>query len=78
MNREFKDLEKTLKLHARGLGIPDGSANDYINFTIASVQKSLQNKSIITKADLDRLVIKELKKYHKDFAYVYEIYDIII
>ena len=73
-----KSLEKLLKLHARGLGIPDGSAELFITKTLAAVKKSLKGKSVITAADLKRLVAKELKKYNRDFAYVYEKYDTII
>lgn len=73
-----KSLKKTLKLHAKGLGIPDGSAEIFITETLKTVKKSLKGKSIITSADLDRLIIKALKKYNKDFAYVYENRDTII
>ena len=74
----YKNLEKTLKLHARALRIPDGSAEAFITETIKSVRKSLKGKSLITDRDLKRLVTKELKKYHADFAYVYANCDIII
>lgn len=73
-----KSLIKLLKLHARALGIPSGSAEVFINETISSVKKSLAKKSIITEADLKRLVVKELKKYNRDFAYIYEKCDTII
>lgn len=73
-----KSLKKELKLHAKGLGIPDGSAEIFIAETLKTVKKSLKGKSIITSADLDRLIIKTLRKYNKDFAYVYENRDTII
>ncbi|MBQ9017649.1 hypothetical protein IJ118_01115 [Candidatus Saccharibacteria bacterium] len=78
MDKTFQNLEKTLRLHARGLRIPAGSAEVFIAETLKSVEASLHGKSIITEQDLKRLVIKELKKYHKDFAYVYANCDIII
>ncbi|MBQ3348255.1 hypothetical protein IJG29_02630 [Candidatus Saccharibacteria bacterium] len=74
----YKDLEKTLKYHAKSLKIPDGAAEDFIDETIKAVKKSLAKKSIITSQDLKRAAVRELKKYHKDFAYVLEMYDIII
>lgn len=73
-----KSLKKELKLHAKGLGIPDGSAEIFIAETLKTIKKSLKGKSIITSADLDRLIIKTLRKYNKDFAYVYENRDTII
>ena len=73
-----KSLRKLLKIHAQGIGLPEGSAEVFINDTLKSVKKSLKGKSIITDQDLRRLVSKELKKYNRDFAYVYEKYDTII
>ncbi len=73
-----KLLRKELKLHAKGLGLPDGSAELFINETLKTVKKSLKGKSIITSADLDRIIIKALKKYNRDLAYVYENRDTII
>ena len=73
-----KALKKTLKLHARGLGIPDGSAEIFIDETIKAVEKSLKGKSIVTTSDLDRIIVRALRKYNKDFTYVYENRDTII
>ena len=73
-----KSLRKLLKINAQGIGLPEGSAEIFINDTLKSVKKSLKGKSIITDQDLRRLVSKELKKYNRDFAYVYEKYDTII
>ena len=67
-----KSLIKELKIDARALNIPIGAAEIFIDKTINSVQKSLKTKTIITEDDLKRLVVKELKKYHADLAYVYE------
>ena len=73
-----KALRTELRLHARALGIPSGAADTFIDATIESVQKSLANKSIITSDDLTRAVVRELKKYNKDLAYVYQKHDTII
>ena len=73
-----KKLKKELKTHAKALGIPSGAANVFIDNVISSLDKPLSTKSIITEQDLKRLVVKELKKYHADFAYVYENHDKII
>ena len=73
-----KALVQELKLHAKALGIPEGSAEIFINQTLESIKKFLKNKSIVTSSDLDRVIIKSLKKYNKDFAYVYQNRDTII
>ncbi|MBR6505862.1 hypothetical protein IKT18_03455 [Candidatus Saccharibacteria bacterium] len=77
-DKPFLEAEKLLKLHAKGLGIPTGAAEDFIKRSVKSAQKTLKGKSIITDADLTRAISKELKKYNKDLAYVYENCDIII
>ena len=77
-DKTLKSLRSDLKIHAHALGIPSGAAEDFIERTLQAVQKSLANKSIITSADLTRAIVRELKKYHKDFAYVYENRDTII
>ena len=73
-----KELVKELKIHARAVGIPEGSAESFIDATLKSVKKSLKNKTVITRADLSRIVAKELKKYNQDLAYVYKNHDKII
>lgn len=73
-----KLLRKELKIDARGLGIPAGAADAFIDCVILGVRKSFRNKKIITESDLRRAVGKELKKYNADFAYVYQNRDKII
>lgn len=73
-----KDLKKTLLFHARGLNLPEGAAEDFIKKSITAAEKSFTKKSAITDQDLKRAVIKSLKKYNPDLAYVYENYDKII
>ena len=78
MDDIYKNTEKLLKLHAKGLGIPPGAAESFIKKSLQDAKKSLAKKSIITDADLTRAVTKELKKYSHDLAYVYKNCDIII
>lgn len=75
---DFKKLKKSLKIDARALGIPSGAADAFIDRTLAAVTKSLKSKKLITDKDLDRAILKELKKYNADFAYVYKNRDTII
>lgn len=74
----MKDEEKILKIHAKALGIPSGSAEVFIKKSLTAAEKSLKNRKIIIKKDRVRAIAKELKKYNKDLAYVYENYDKII
>ncbi|MDO4741815.1 MAG: hypothetical protein Q4A79_00350 [Candidatus Saccharibacteria bacterium] len=73
-----KTLKKSLKLHARALGLPDGASELFIEHTITNVKKSLKTKKVITESDLNRLVARELKKFNADLAYVYQNCDKII
>ena len=71
-------LKKSLKRHARAIGLPEGSAEVFIEKSLTDASKNLKNKTIITEADLTRAIAKELKKYNPDFAYVYQNRDKII
>ncbi|MBR2725375.1 hypothetical protein IKE97_01865 [Candidatus Saccharibacteria bacterium] len=79
----MKDLDdqaiiKELKIDAKGLGIPTGAADTFIKKAISDALKNLQKKSIVTELDVKKAIIKELKKYHADLAYVFENRDKII
>lgn len=71
-------LAKELHHDARAIGIPPGAAEDFIKHVVKGVEQSFRHQKIITEADLKRAVVKELKKYHADFAYVYQNRDKII
>ena len=75
---DFTKIKRELKIDARALGIPTGSATIFIDRTLDSAIKTLKRKSIITENDLKRAIAKELKKYHADLAYVYQNRDKII
>ena len=65
-------IRKELKIDAKGLGIPSGAAESFIDRTIKATKKAIKNKSAITENDLTRIISKELEKYNPDFAYVYK------
>ena len=67
-----------LKTEDKALGIPVGATESFIEMTIPMVAKNLGDKKIITEKDLTRAIVKELKKYNADLAYVYENRDKII
>lgn len=76
--KTIKSIRSELNLHARALGIPSGAADTFIDAVLKSTKRSLAHKPIITTTDLTRTISRELKKYHPDFAYVYENRDTII
>ena len=80
METEFdeKTFTKTLKIDARAIGIPSGAAESFIEHTIKDVRKALKAKPKTTNKELTRIIVKELKKYNADLAYVYENRDRII
>ena len=69
---------KDLKIDARGVGIPEGAAEIFAERATEAAIKSLKPRSIITESDLHRAILKELKKYNHDLAYVYENRDKIV
>ena len=72
------EIEKSLKIDVKALGIPAGSAEIFIDKTLDAVESSLGSRRIITEHDLKSAIVRELKKYHKDFAYIYQNRDKII
>ena len=68
----LSQIKHELKIDARALGIPTGSADIFIDRAITAATKQLKNRSIITDTDLRNAIAKELHKYHPNFAYVYQ------
>lgn len=71
-------LKKSLTRDARALGIPMGSAEVFIDHTIKEVVKSLKSKSTPTEAEVNRALIREMKKYSPDFVFYLQHRDQII
>lgn len=65
-------IRKELKIDAKGLDIPSGAAESFIDRAIKATKKAIKNKPAITENDLTRIISKELEKYNTDFAYVYK------
>ena len=71
-------LTKSLKIDAKGLDIPPAAANLFIKKTLDAVETELKPKKIITEHDLNLAIAHELKKFHPDFAYIYQNRDKIV
>ena len=77
-NNLIKEIHRELKIHAHALGIPEGAAESFIKTALDSTQQILSHKKVITDTDLSRTIVKELKKFNADLAYVYQNRDKII
>ena len=75
---DYTKIKRELKIDARALEIPIGSAEVFIERAITDAVKSLRPKTLITENDLKRAIARELQKYHTDLAYVYRNRDKII
>ena len=71
-------LEKTLKIDAKALGIPAGAADVFIAKTLDAVDQAFKQHKIVTRRDFEATVVKSLKTFHKDFAYIYQNRDKIV
>ena len=73
-----KIIKKELMTNAKGLGIPIGAAEIFVDHALKSAEQRLKNKKIITEDDLTRAISRELKKYNAELAYVYKNRDKIV
>ena len=65
------ELVETLKSESRSIGLPERSTEPIIERVLKAVLVWLENRDIITKSDLERVVGDELDKYSPDLALVY-------
>lgn len=66
------NLVSDLKASARALDLPEGSIEPIIRRVVESVLVWLNNRDIVTKSDLERVVSRELGKYSDDLRVLYE------
>ncbi len=80
MKQNFDEniIRKQLVIDAKGLDIPSGAAELFINKVLQAVKAAIQSKTTLTNHDLKRIITKELQKYNSDFAYIYKNRDKII
>ena len=81
MSEQFfspEELVAGLKSDARSLALPERSVEPVIERVLRSVLSWLENRDIITKSDLERVVSSELDKYSPDLALVYRNRDKVI
>ena len=72
------NIKRELMIDAKAIGIPKGAAEIFIDRAMKDATKKLENHHTKTPVNFDHALYQELKQYHKDLAYVYEIRDKII
>ncbi|MBR5389198.1 hypothetical protein IK146_01410 [Candidatus Saccharibacteria bacterium] len=66
-----EELVSVLQSDSKSLGLPSGSTEPIIERVLHAVLVWLEERNIITKSDLERVVSSELDKYSPDLALVY-------
>lgn len=67
-----ESLVADLKAESAALGLPELSLDSIIARVLKAVLTWLETRDIITKSDLERVVVRELEKYSADLAFAYE------
>lgn len=65
-------LEKELLKEARALKISKEESGKYVKKVAEKVTKWVEKRAGVTKADINRVVAKEVEKYNKDLAFIYK------
>ena len=73
-----EELVENLRFSSRSLGLPESSVEPIIERVLKAVLTWLENRDIITKSDLERVVSSELGKYSPDLALLYQSHSKVI
>ncbi len=65
-------LKDDILREARVAKIPSGFAEKIADEVSHKIEKWLDNRPIVTKRSFDMAVVRELKKYNADLAYIFE------
>lgn len=71
-------ISQRIMREARAIGLTLGESEIIEQKVRQELELWLETKDLITQDDLDRFLIKVLRKYHTDLAYAYENSDKII
>ena len=72
------DLRSEILENANSLGVQPSFSDNISKSVVECVEKYLETHPLVTPTDLDLLVVRELKKFHPDLAYIYHNRDKII
>lgn len=67
-----KKIHEEIKIEAKVLGIHPGTAEIIADKVAEKIMSWSKKRSMITEDDLNQRMVKELEKYNKDLAYLFE------
>ena len=67
-----KKIHEDIKRDAKVLGIHPGTAEIIADKVTEKIMNWSKKRSMITEDDLNERLVKELEKYNKDLAYLFE------
>ncbi|MBQ6486685.1 hypothetical protein IJI76_03145 [Candidatus Saccharibacteria bacterium] len=67
-----KKIHEDIKREAKVLGIHPGTAEIIADKVTEKIMNWSKKRSMITEDDLNERLVKELEKYNKDLAYLFE------
>ena len=67
-----KKIHEEIKREAKVLGIHPGTAEIIADKVSEKIMSWSKKRSMITEDDLNQRMVKELEKYNKDLAYLFE------
>ena len=78
LNYNQAELERQLHLDAKGLGLHPGAADAFIGRVLRTISTQITHRQITNDRQLHAAIYRELKKYHPDFAYIFQNRDKIV
>ncbi len=74
----IEEIKRDLLRETRALRIHSGYADIIIEKILNELKEYKSSHPVVTEKDIETLIYRELKKYHKDLAYIYHNRDKII
>lgn len=65
-------ITKDILKEAKVLKISNETAEKYVKIVSEKVTNWAEKRATVTKSDINRQIAKEIKKYNKDLAFIYE------
>jgi len=65
-------IAKDILKEARVLKISNETAEKYVKIVSEKVTRWAEKRATVTRLDINRQIAKEIKKYNKDLAFIYE------